>query len=257
MKFSDLDSKMRIYETAHDVSVLPGMYIVARLDGRGFTKLTKEELDFERPFDVRFRDAMVDTVEHLMRCGPKIVYGYTQSDEISLLFDLGEELFNRKLRKLNSILASEASANFSLKLGRHATFDCRISQLPNQELVRDYFSWRIEDASRNALSAYCYWTERDAGATPNQAYQTMLGLSVSEKNELLFSKGINFNDLPAWQKRGVGLFWETYEKAAKNPKTGEDVTALRRRLSRNLELPRGDDYRDFVTRLASEPDNRN
>ena len=30
----------------------------AIIDGRGFTKLTKEKCDFERPFDMRFRDAM-------------------------------------------------------------------------------------------------------------------------------------------------------------------------------------------------------
>lgn len=33
----------------------------------------------------------------------------------------------------------------------------------------------------------------------------MLGLSVSQKNELLFQYGINFNDLPNWQKRCVGF----------------------------------------------------
>ena len=44
MKFDDLDTKMRVFETAHDQRVLPGMFIVARLDGRGFTKLTKQKM---------------------------------------------------------------------------------------------------------------------------------------------------------------------------------------------------------------------
>ncbi|MBR1658381.1 MAG: hypothetical protein IJ697_07945 [Synergistaceae bacterium] len=39
--------------------------MAARLDGRGFTKLTKEICKFEAPFDVRFRDIMLHTVEHL------------------------------------------------------------------------------------------------------------------------------------------------------------------------------------------------
>ena len=30
-------------------------------------------------------------------------------------------------------------------------------------------------------------------------------MSVSQKNELLFQAGINFNDLPTWQKRGIGF----------------------------------------------------
>ena len=42
MKFDDLDGRMRVFETAHDLCVLPGLYMVARLDGRSFTRLTKE-----------------------------------------------------------------------------------------------------------------------------------------------------------------------------------------------------------------------
>src|SRR6476659_7662308 len=104
MKFDELDERMRVFETAHDVCVLPGIRIVARLDGRNFTRLTKETLQLERPFDVRFRDYMIATVEHLMECGFRILYGYTQSDEISLLFHPEEVGFGRKERKLNSVL---------------------------------------------------------------------------------------------------------------------------------------------------------
>ncbi|HYN87858.1 MAG TPA: tRNA(His) guanylyltransferase Thg1 family protein [Ardenticatenaceae bacterium] len=69
MKFDDLDTMMRVFETAHDHCVLPGLYMVARLDGRDFTRLTKERHAFERPFDLRFRDLMIATTEHLMACG--------------------------------------------------------------------------------------------------------------------------------------------------------------------------------------------
>ncbi|WP_292844422.1 tRNA(His) guanylyltransferase Thg1 family protein [Nostoc sp. NMS8] len=50
---------MRVFETAHDHCVLPGLYIVARLDGRSFTRLTKEVHQFEAPYDIRFRDLML------------------------------------------------------------------------------------------------------------------------------------------------------------------------------------------------------
>lgn len=123
MKFKELDTKLRIFETAHDLCVLPEIFIVARIDGRNFTRLTKEIHQFETPFDSRFRDYMVATVEHLMGCGFRIVYGYTQSDEISLLLHRDEASFSRKLRKLNSILAGEASAKLSLLLGSNATED--------------------------------------------------------------------------------------------------------------------------------------
>ena len=41
MRFEELDTRLRIYETAHDLCVLPEMFIAVRLDGRGFTKKTK------------------------------------------------------------------------------------------------------------------------------------------------------------------------------------------------------------------------
>ena len=87
MKFDDLDKKMRVFETSADLCVLPGMFMVARLDGRSFTRLTKEVCQFEAPFDERFRDLMVATTESLMTCGFRVLYAYTESDEISLLFD--------------------------------------------------------------------------------------------------------------------------------------------------------------------------
>ncbi|HLP88062.1 MAG TPA: tRNA(His) guanylyltransferase Thg1 family protein [Nostocaceae cyanobacterium] len=252
MKFDELDSRMRVFETAHDYCVLPGIYIVARLDGRGFTRLTKEIHKFQSPFDERFRDIMTATVEHLMNCGLKINYGYTQSDEISLLFDDHENGFGRKLRKLNSVLAGEASAKFSLLLGDIGCFDCRISQLPNKTEVVNYFRWRNEDAHRNALNAHCYWSLRRDGKNVNEATDMLEGLSVADKNELLFQHGINFNHLPNWQKRGVGLYWQEYEKMGYNPKTGENVPTTRRRIYKDLDLPMRDEYSQFIAKFLQD-----
>ncbi|MGK7894546.1 MAG: tRNA(His) guanylyltransferase Thg1 family protein [Xenococcus sp. (in: cyanobacteria)] len=252
MKFSELDSKMRVYETTYDYCVLPGIWIVARLDGRSFTSLTKKICKFEAPYDPKFRDYMLETIEHLMNIKIKIIYAYTQSDEISLLLDLSEQAFNRKLRKLNSVLAGEASAKFSLLLGKLASFDCRICQLPNTDLVVDYFRWRQEDAHRNALNSHCYWCLRKDGQTATKATEMMEGLSVADKNEMLFKYGINFNDLPLWQKRGVGLYWEEYQKLGKNPLTEETVLATRKRIYRDLELPMKDRYGEFMKNFLVE-----
>ncbi|SEA32509.1 tRNA(His) guanylyltransferase Thg1 family protein [Microbulbifer marinus] len=246
MKFDELDKKMRIYETANDHRVLPGIYMVARIDGRCFTALTRDRHRFEAPYDARFRDMMIETVKHLMQCGFKVLYGYTQSDEISLLFDLNENSFDRKERKFNSILAAEASAKFSLELADVAAFDCRISQLPGRQLVIDYFRWRNEDAHRNALNAHCYWSLRKDGVSPKDAAAELAGKSTAEKNEFLFQRGVNFNDLPAWQKRGTGVYWETYLKDGENPVTGECVQASRNRLKVDLDLPMKERYSDFI-----------
>lgn len=169
MKLDDLDARLRIFETAHDHCVLPGMFMVARLDGRGFTGLTRDRHTFEAPFDERFRDLMAVTTEHLMTTGFRIVYGFTQSDEISLVFHRDDGGFGRKTRKLNSILAGEASARFSTLLGDLGVFDCRISELPSLELVVQYLRWRQEDAHRNALNAHCYWLLRHTGSSARDA----------------------------------------------------------------------------------------
>lgn len=251
MKFEELDTRMRIFETAHDHCVLPEIYIVVRLDGRGFTRLTKETWRLEAPFDVRFRDAMLATTEHVFDCGFSALYGYNQSDEISLLLRRDDAVFGRKTRKLLSVFAGEASAKFTHTMGEMASFDARISQLPTAALVRDYFAWRQEDAHRNALNAHCYWMLRKRGKSARESTQSLKGLSIAEKNELLFQAGVNFNDLPSWQKRGSAVYWERFEKPALNPTTGAPVLAARRRIRRDLELPFGAPYNEFIDRVVT------
>lgn len=228
------------------------MYMVARIDGRNFTRLTKDVHKFQAPFDSTFRDYMVSTVQHLMNCGFNVVYGYTESDEISLLFDLHETAFSRKHRKYNSILAGEASAKFSLLLGSLAAFDCRLCELPNKQLVVDYFRWRSEDAHRNALNAHCYWKLREDNYTKAQATKKLQGMSTSDKNELLFRYGVNFNDVPQWQKRGVGLYWVETEKEGFNPVKKRQTTVKRRTLYTDYNLPMKDQYDQFLANILAE-----
>lgn len=247
MNFDELDKTMRVYEESIDQSILSDMYMVARIDGRSFSRLTKEICDFEAPFDQRFRDMMVNTVKELMDCGFRIVYGFSESDEISLLFHRDEDTFSRKVRKYNSILAGVASSAFSLQLGMVTAFDCRMVPLPNIERVQDYFLWRQEDAHRNALNSHCYWLLRKEGMDANAATDMLNGKSIAFKNELLFSRGINFDKLPSWQKRGFGIYWTEVEKAGYNPVTNTEETAMRREMKVDFELPLGTQYAQLVT----------
>ena len=251
MKFEQLDRRMRVYETAHDHCVLPGVHMVARIDGRSFSHLTRVAQRFDAPYDLRFRDCMVAALTHLMGCGFAVLYGYTQSDEMSLLLRRDEATFGRKLRKLLSVLAGEASAAFSLALGAHGAFDCRVSQLPRDEDVVDYFRWRHEDALRNALNGHCYWLLRGHGLDDAAATKKLNGVSVAERNELLHRHGINFNDVPAWQKRGVGARWEDFTEEGTNPHTGAAVQVTRRRVKVEYELPMRDDYDAFVRAIVA------
>ncbi len=252
MKFEDLDSRMRVFETAHDHCVLPDIFVVVRLDGRGFTRQTKEIWNLEAPFDASFRDLMLETTAHLCDIGFCVNYGYTQSDEISILLRRDDATFGRKTRKLISVMAGEASARFSLSKGSVACFDARVVQLPTQALVRDYFLWRQEDAHRNALNAHCYWLLRKDGLSAQDATSHLKGLSVADKNEFLFQHGLNFNTLPSWQKRGAAVYWETWQKPATNPISGAPGHASRRRLKHDLELAIGERYGDFIDGVVAD-----
>jgi len=246
MNFEEIDKRMRPYEQSLDQRILPEIYMAARIDGRSFSRLTREICHFDAPYDVRFKEMMVKTVEALMDCGFRVVYGYTQSDEISLLFHPDETAFGRKTRKYNSILAGQASAVFSVQLGQPAVFDCRMIPLPTKERVQDYFMWRQEDAHRNAMNGHAYWLLRSEGMDADQATQYLKGKSVSDKNELLFSRGINFDKLPSWQKRGIGVYWSVTEKQGLNPLTGEKTVTQRRILKCDEEIPFGMEYAEFI-----------
>ena len=56
MKFDDFDRKMRVYEESLDQVIPPEVYLVARLDGRSFSRLTHEVQRFDAPFDERFKN---------------------------------------------------------------------------------------------------------------------------------------------------------------------------------------------------------
>ena len=249
MTFNELDRIMRTYECSIDQVISPEVFLLARLDGHGFTRLTKKVYPLEAPFDERFRDMMIQTAQQLMDCGFRVVYAYTQSDEISLLFHRDENAFGRKVRKWNTILSGTASAAFSLQLGQIAVLDCRIIPLPDVERVQDYFLWRQEDANRNSLNAHCYWLLRKEGIAAREASVQIEGVSIEDKKALLLSRGICFDDLPMWQRRGVGIYQTNLCKKGWNPLLQKEEETLRRKIHVDFELPCGQSYADLISSL--------
>lgn len=236
MKFAELDKMMREGETENDYIFPEDVFICVRLDGHGFTSLTKN-MSFNKPFDEDFRDLMIATTKHLMDVGFKIIYGYTMSDEISLLFDLDDNTFNRKERKIISILAGEASAKFSVLLEKTVCFDCRARGFLHKNEIIDYFSWRVADSERNSLNSYCYWTLRKNGDSARQATKKLEKVSVLDKKKLLLNEGVDFKEVPKWQKSGIGFSYEEYIKDGENPITGEITKATRRRIKTHMNIP--------------------
>lgn len=255
----EFESKMREYENFHNLRVLPNTFPIIRVDGRHFNTSTRK-LGFKKPFDRTFAEVMQQTTVALVN-GFGAIYGYVESDEISIVLPKSSNEFNRSVEKLVSSSAALASAVFNSVLackpldGRNdaspycMTFDSRIITAPNENVVMDYFSWRAADSARNCLNSYAHWLQVNDGKSPTHVARTLEGATVAAKHELLFSYGINFADLPGWQRNGTGVYMESYKKEAMNPKTGERVLVDRRREVVNENLPTGDAYRAFVLDL--------
>jgi tRNA(His) 5'-end guanylyltransferase len=218
---------------------LSGAWTVVRVDGRSFSRFTAQR--YAQPFDEAFHDAMTRTATAILQ-DLHGIYAYTESDEISVLFGPRWEMFSREVEKIVSLSAAVASATFTHIVGTPAVFDSRIWVGVDKEQVIDYFRWRQEDAARNALSAWCYWTLRKAGKRDVEATSELHRRSVAWKNELLFQHGINFNDLPLWQRRGTAVYFEAYAKIGFDPTRGEEVAGTRRRVKVDDVLPMKDAY---------------
>lgn len=250
MNLRELDVKMRAFEADDNTVVPSGLYLVARLDGRGFGRLAREVFGFAGPYDADYRDHMVAATEELMRSGMHVLYAYTQGDEISLLCHPDDTSFGRRLRKYHSVLAGIASGVFSLRVGALATFDCRISRLPDIDHTVEYFHWRARDAQRNALTSQCWYALSRAGFERKQITATLHGMTSKAKRKLLRrDHDIDFNGLPSWQKRGVGLYWQSYEKTLSGEPGDEPKTVTRQRIQVDLELPGRSNYGHFLRDL--------
>ncbi|MGH2611554.1 MAG: tRNA(His) guanylyltransferase Thg1 family protein, partial [Rhabdochlamydiaceae bacterium] len=153
---------MKMYEGIEvERFFIPTLPILARIDGRCFSSFTE---GLERPYDVTMSSAMIKTTEYLVketnaRCG------YTQSDEITLVWwepDRRKQLlFNGRIQKLNSIIASMATIYFFDYIKSHPplkysqklpVFDCRVWQVPSITEAANTFLWRELDASKNSIS---------------------------------------------------------------------------------------------------------
>lgn len=203
MKNDDLGNRMKTYEALTTSTMLmPRLPVYARLDGRAFHTFCR---GLNKPFDPAFIDVMREVCKDLVK-QTNANLGYVQSDEISLGWeDMSKAPFDGRLFKLTSVLASIATVSFVLNCMKYPklkekvenlkpNFDCRVFQLPNMVELANAFIWRENDATRNAVSMV---------AQANFSHKELQGKSTAEMNEMLFQeKGINFNDIEPFLKRG-------------------------------------------------------
>jgi tRNA(His) guanylyltransferase len=170
----------------------------------------------ERPFDNRLSDLMIDTAQFLVREANAAV-GYTQSDEITLAWFSDNHdtqiFFDGRVQKMTSMLAALCSAHFNRRLpaflpheyaDRLPLFDCRVWSVPTLDEAANTFLWRELDATKNSISmaARAYY--------PHAELHEKDG---AEMQELLWQKGVNWNDYPAFFKRGTYVQRRTVRRA--------------------------------------------
>lgn len=200
---------------------IPHLPILARIDGRSFHTYTR---GLNRPFDEGLIKLMQETTKFLVQeSNAKI--GYTQSDEITLLFysdtSKSQVFFNGKIFKMVSQLASMTTAYFNANVPKYipshvdklAFFDCRCWQVPRKEDVVDNFIWRELDATRNSIEAYArkFYSDKECFKKNQSALQ-----------EMIFQKGYNWNNLPSHIKRGTYIRREVVKRKL----TEEEISNL-------------------------------
>lgn len=206
----DLGDRMKLYESAEaGRRLMPLLPALARLDGRAFHTFTR---GMRRPYDERLSRAMVATTMFLVEETNAIV-GYTQSDEITLCWHSTDPksqiFFDGRIQKMCSVLAAMCSAKFASVFedrfcdepervaqagSKPPVFDCRVWNVPTAEEAANVFLWRELDATKNAVQM---------AAQSIFSHKELQGKNGAEMQEMLFAKGINFNDYPAFFKRGT------------------------------------------------------
>lgn len=202
MNDDPLGDRMKMYEGMEaQRRFLPLLPVVARLDGKCFSRFTT---GLERPYDVRLSNLMVSVTTELVKL-TNACCGYTQSDEITLGWyssDAASQIyFDGRIQKITSVLAAECSVRFTRNIhvylpDRYDTgpvFDCRVWQLPTLAEATNAFLWREFDATKNSISM---------AAQSYYSHKALFGKHTGEMQEMLFQKGVNWNDYPAFFKRG-------------------------------------------------------
>ncbi|KAI9698603.1 MAG: tRNA-His guanylyltransferase [Bogoriella megaspora] len=197
--------------------LLPHTWIVVRIDGRGFHKLSAK-YEFEKPNDKRALDLMNAAAIIVMKDLPDLVFAYGVSDEFSFVFHKDCKLFERRESKLVSTIVSTFTSYYTYLWssyfpekplsGTLPTFDGRAVLYPDAGILRDYISWRQVDCHINNLYNTTFWALiQKGGMTTKEAEKTLVGTLSKDKNEILFSRfQINYNNEPEIFKKGTVLY---------------------------------------------------
>lgn len=189
-------------------------YTIIRLDGKAFHTYTKR---LEKPFDNKLSEDLDAAVIEIMPEIQGSQFAYLQSDEISILLtdfakNTTDAWFDGNVQKICSVSAGLMTAYFNYfragtiehnylysggKECNLAVFDSRVFTIPDPVEVYNYFIWRWKDCERNSISMVAQSLYSD---------KELHGKNGEQKQEMIFQKGQNWNDLPDYHKNGRFIY---------------------------------------------------
>lgn len=259
-----LGDRMKGYEYQSRFFLEKKKPVIIRIDGKAFHSFTRGMI---RPFDSVLMDSMQKTMQYLCSKIQNCVFGYTQSDEITLVlvdykYQNTDAWFGNNVQKMASVAASMATmafnrffsenvmdfinregcehSDYAMKLADkcyRAMFDARAFQVPRHEVINQLI-WRQQDAVRNSIQAvgYCNFSEREM-------YKKN-GLDIQN---MLLEKGIDWNTYATDQKRGACCYRVAERKLIKNPvNPGEEIEVSRNVWYIDRETPEFVKNKEFV-----------
>jgi len=217
-KYDDLGDRMKRYERiSNSQTLIPGIPMYARIDGRHFSKFTRgcgfpyPELEDKCGYEIP--NAMQRTADALCKeFGCSLVE--THSDEISLAWiDIDKAPFDGEYFKLVSNLASYAGVIFfhhisqfipdKIAKGNFPSFDCRLFQVPNLAELANLFVWRQNDCMRGCLNQY---------AQQFFSHRMLDKKSGAERHQMCLDAGHDYdNNVDAVFKYGYFCNRQTYQ----------------------------------------------
>lgn len=213
MKNDELGNRIKKYEVVSKHALLSRTPVLIRVDGRAFHTYTQ---GFNRPFDNRIIDAMVEAAEQTAAQMSGFELAYVQSDEATFFISDYEKYatqgwYGYEINKLVSITASIFTAHFNrymenqlkvdgiwndkadLLAGRFAYFDARAFNVPYDD-VPNVFIWRQKDWIRNSIQMQ---------ARNSFSHKELDRVSNEEMKERLRKRGNAWENLPDYIKYGT------------------------------------------------------
>ena len=197
-----LSDRMKDYEAVTtSTTLVKKLPIYARIDMRAGHTFCR---GLDKPFDKAYSDTMKFVTSYLLDKTGAVV-GYTQSDEISLVWlDHTKIPFENRLFKLESVLAGIASSAFVVhgiktklkdKIEKYIPcFDCRVLNLPSLVEAANMLMWREQDAVKNSITLL---------ALEHFSTKQIHKKNSDEKIKMLKDKGISYDDIPEDLRNGA------------------------------------------------------